>query len=146
MIADFAIRLFAQHRAYDPDRFADIGDLEGAARYYASRLDAETGAVLVAELDGTLVGFVYLEYEALEYAMLLENAAFIHDLYVERDARGAGAGKMLIEAAVDAGKQLGAGKVVLSVAAKNSMAHAFFRHVGFRDTMIEMTLNLAEST
>ena len=144
VIADFAIRLFAQHRAYDAGRFADIGDLKGAAIYYASRIDAATSAVLVAEIDETLVGFAYLEFEAIDYSMLLENAACLHDLYIAEEARGSGAGKMLIWASIDAGKGLGAEKVVLSVAAKNNMAHAFFRHVGFRDTMIEMTLNLAE--
>ncbi len=145
VIADFAVRLFAQHLAYDAKRFADIGDLEGAVRYYASRIDAETAMILVAELDETLVGFAYLEYEALDYAMLLEKAAWLHDLYVSAEARGSGAGKLLIEAATEAATQLGAEKLILTVASKNGVAHQFFQHLGFRGTMVEMTLSLADS-
>lgn len=141
-IARFALALFAQHRAYDPERFAELGNLEGAARYYISRADTEESAVFVAEMDGRVVGFAYLEHERLDYANLLENAVWIHDLYVDESERNSGAGKSLMHAAADFGKQIGAAKLVLSVAAKNTTAHKFFRGTGFRDTMVEMTLNL----
>jgi GNAT superfamily N-acetyltransferase len=141
-IAEFALSLFDQHRGYDPDRFAKLGNLEGAARYYTSRAGAEDGTVLVAENEGSIVGFAYLEYERVDYENLLENAVWLHDLYVDESARGSGAGKMLIEASADFARQLGADKVVLSVAAKNHSAHEFFGRLGFRETMIEMTLNV----
>lgn len=141
-IADLALALFAQHREYDPARFANLGDRDGAARYYLSRADSETSAVFVAESDGSVVGFAYLEYERLDYANLLENAVWLHDLYVFEAARGSGAGKLLIESARSFGKSIGAGKLVLSVAARNVAAHEFFARQGFRETMIEMTLDL----
>ncbi len=141
-IADLALALFAQHRDYDPARFAKLGDRGGAARYYLSRANTETSAVFVAESDGSVIGFAYLEYEGLDYANLLENAVWLHDLYVVEAARGSGAGKLLIESAASFGKQIGADKLVLSVAARNYAAHEFFGHLGFRETMIEMTLDL----
>ena len=141
-IARLALALFAQHRSYDPDRFAELANLEGAARYYVSRADTGESGVFVAELDGRVIGFAYLEYERLDYANLLENAVWLHDLYVDEAARGTGAGKKLIEAASGFAKQLGAGKLVLSVAAKNASGHEFFGHLGFRETMIEMTLSI----
>ena len=141
-VARFALALFAQHRVYDPDRFAELGDREGAERYYLSRAEADGAAVFVAEVNGEVVGFAYLEYERIDYANLLENAVWLHDLYIAETARGTGAGKLLIDSAADFGKQIGADKVVLSVAAKNRAAHDFFGHMGFRETMIEMTLNL----
>lgn len=142
-IARFALALFAQHHAYDPERFAELGSIEGAVRYYGSRIDANEAAVLVAELEGSVIGFAFLEFEAIDYAMLLENAAWLHDLYIDEAARGTGAGMLLVEAAAEAARELGAGKLVLTVAAKNEFAHEFFRHSGFRETMIEMTRNLA---
>ena len=142
-IARFALALFAQHRAYDPGRFAELGNLAGAARYYAGRAAADEAAVLVAEAGDELIGFAYLEYERLDYANLLENAVWLHDLYVDESARRSGAGKLLLQAAADFGKRVGAGKVVLSVAAKNALAKEFFLRAGFRETTIEMTLNLA---
>jgi GNAT superfamily N-acetyltransferase len=141
-IAEFALKLFAQHRDYDPDRFADLSNVSGAERYYASRAEADTAAVLVAFLDEKAVGFAYLEYESLDYANLLENAAWLHDLYVDESARGSGAGTALIDAAKDAGKRFGADKLVLTVAAKNEYARAFFTRMGSRETMVEMTIGL----
>jgi GNAT superfamily N-acetyltransferase len=134
--------LFAQHREYDPERFADLGNLAGAERYYGSRTTAEKAIVLVAEIDSEAVGFLYAEFEEINYAELLESAVWVHDLFVEETARRTGTGKALIEAAADAGRRIGADKLVLTVAAKNKFARSFFEGRGFRETMIEMTLGL----
>ncbi len=141
-IAKFALSLFAQHREYDRERFAELGSVEGAARYYISRADTDESAVFVAESDGEVIGFAYVEYERIDYANLLENAVWVHDIYVDPPARNTGAGKVLMQAAIDFARQSGAGKVVLSVAAKNHAAQEFFGHLGFRETMIEMTLGV----
>ena len=44
---------------------------------------------VVAELDGEIVGFAYVQYEAKNYPNLLETAAWLHDIYVDEAARGA---------------------------------------------------------
>jgi GNAT superfamily N-acetyltransferase len=144
IIADFALRLFAQHREYDPERFARPSDPEGAEWFYGRQTAVNDAAVFVAETENRLVGFAYLQYEERNYADLLEKAVRLHDLYVAEDARGSGAGRRLLEAAIDAAKGFGADKLVLSVAAKNEYARAFFEHSGFRPTMIEMMLGLAD--
>ena len=139
-IADYALKLFAQHRSYDAIRFADLSDVEGAARWYGSRAEAESAAVFVAELDGKVVGFAYCEYESIDYAALLENAVWLHDIYVDEAAREHGAGKLLIDAAVEAAREFGASKLMLGVAARNEAAQKFFERAGFRTTMFEMML------
>lgn len=143
-IAEFAIGLFAQHRAYDERRFAQIASIEGAERFYGSQTKAKDATILVAEINGIIVGFAYLQFERVNYADLLENAAWLHDLYVEESARGQKAGKGLIEAATQAAKKLGADKLMLSVAAKNENARTFFKRGGFETTMVEMMLDLTE--
>jgi GNAT superfamily N-acetyltransferase len=142
VIAKFALRLFAQHREYDPARFADLADLAGAERYYESRITADEAIVLVAETDSEVVGFLYAEFEKINYAELLESALWVHDLFVDAAARRNGAGNALIDAAAKAGRGLGADKLVLTVAAKNEFARSFFKERGFRETMVEMTLGL----
>ena len=141
-IAGFAFQLFAQHRDYDPERFADIGDIDGAERYYGSRTKADGAVVLVAEDRDEIVGFVYAEFVELNYAELLESAVWVHDLFVSDTARRTGAGKALMDAVAKEGKRLGADKLVLTVAAKNEIAQSFFNVHGFRQTMVEMTLSL----
>lgn len=143
-ISEFAIRLFAQHHEYDTRRFAEIASVEGAENFYGSQTEAEDAAVLVAELENEIVGFAYLQYEAMDYANLLENAVWLHDLYVDETARGQDAGKILIENSIEAAKELGADKLMLSVAAKNEYAKEFFKRSGFRKTMVEMMFDLTD--
>ena len=143
-IAEYAIKLFAQHRRYDARRFAEIASIEGATNFYGSQTKAKNAAVLIAELENVIVGFAYIQYESLDYANLLENAAWLHDLYVNERARGYNAGKLLIEKSVEAAKEFGADKLMLSVAAKNEYAQDFFERSGFRETMVEMMLDLTE--
>ena len=141
-VAEFAIKLFAQHREYDAQRFAEISSIEGAERFYSGQTETNDAAVLVAEIENVVVGFAYIQFEAMDYANLLENAAWLHDLYVEETARGTNAGKLLIEQSIETAKELKADKLMLSVAAKNGYAKDFFERRGFRETMVEMTLNL----
>ena len=143
-IARFAIKLFEQHVAYDPERFAMFATLEGAESFYRSRFETDESVVLVAELDGIVVGFAYVEKEDRNYAALLENAAWLHDVFVEDAARHSGAGRGLLEASIAAAKQLGASKVMLTVAAKNEAARDFFERFGFETTMHEMMLVVDE--
>lgn len=143
-IAEFAIKLFAQHHRYDTRRFAEIASVEGAENFYGNQTEAEDAAVLVAEIENEIVGFAYLQYEAMDYANLLENAVWLHDLYVDERTRGQNAGKLLIEKSAEVAKELGADKLMLSVAAKNTAAKEFFERTGFKNTMVEMMFDLTE--
>jgi GNAT superfamily N-acetyltransferase len=140
IIADYAMKLVEQHQAYDPVRFARLADADGMKWFYGGQTDARNAVVLVAELDGRVVGFAYVTYEDKNYAELAVSAAHLHDIYVGSDARRSGAGQKLIEAAVEAAKGFGATKLMLSVAAKNPTAKKFFEHAGFETTMHEMML------
>jgi ribosomal protein S18 acetylase RimI-like enzyme len=139
-VATLALKLFRQHRDYDPERFAELGNLEGAEYFYGGRAESHDARVFVAEIADQVVGFAYAEYESINYADLLTAALWIHDLYVEESARGTGTGRMLVETAAASAKDLGADKVVIHVAAKNETAQKFFSRFGFRTTMLEMTL------
>lgn len=143
-VAEFAMKLFAQHREYDPERFADLSSAKGAAKWYGSRSEAETARVYVAEFNGEVVGFAYLEYEETDYMNLLEKAVWLHDIYVDENVRGIGAGRALMSAVGEAARDFGAGKVVLTVAARNSRSREFFARGGFRETMVEMTLGVGD--
>lgn len=141
-IARYAIKLFEQHVEYDPGRFSLLGTIEGAEAYYRSRFETSESRVLVATLTDAVVGFAYVEKDDLNYAELLERGAWLHDIYVDESARGMGVGELLLDAAVGAARQLGAEKLLLTVASKNTLAQRAFEKAGFRQTMSEMTLNL----
>lgn len=141
-VAEFAMKLVEQHHDYDPERFARIASLDGMKWFYGGQTEAAQAAVLVAEIDGRIAGFAYVTYEERNYAELAESPAHLHDIYVEEAARHSGAGQALIGAAVEAARDFGASKLILSVAVKNQAARGFFEKYGFRPTMTEMTLNL----
>jgi GNAT superfamily N-acetyltransferase len=143
-IAELSLKLVVQHQDYDPRRFTQLASLEQAEWFYGKQTSAGDAAVLVAELEGEIVGFAYIEFEAKDYANLLENAAWLHDIYIDETTRGNSAGKLLIEKSIKVAKELGAGKLMLSVAAKNEYARKFFERNGFRETMVEMMLDLTE--
>ena len=141
-IAELFLKLVDQHIDYDPDRFSKFVTVKGAAEFYKSRFDVSEAAVLVAEVENRIVGFAYIEFQRLDYENLLENAAWLHDIFIDSDERSVGLGKRLLEAARNAANELGADKLLLTVAARNKVAQDFFEKAGFRQTMLEMTLNL----
>ncbi len=146
IVAKLAVRLARQHENYDSRRFARLYDEEEAEWFYGGQTEAkEDAAVLVAELENEIVGFAYIEYKAKDYPNLLENAAWLHDIYIDEQARRSGAGKLLIDKSVEVAKQFGADKLMLSVAAKNKYAREFFEQNSFRETMVEMMLDLTNT-
>lgn len=136
--------LMRTHYAFDPLRFLAAG--EGAERGYASflgsMLDSEDAVIFVAEAGGAITGYVFAALEPLSWKELRGPAGFIHDLLVAEEARKSGVATMLMEAALAWLREHGAPRVVLGTAAQNKAAQALFRRLGFRDTMIEMTMEL----
>jgi GNAT superfamily N-acetyltransferase len=141
-IAELAKKLVVQHQNYNSRRFAQIATEKQMATFYGNQTKAKNAAVLVAELEGNVVGFAYLQFEEKDYAALLESAAWLHDIYVDESARGHNAGKVLIEAAIQAAREFGANKLMLLAAAQNENAIAFFKRGDFKTTMVEMMLDL----
>ena len=141
-VAELFLKLVRKHVDFDPDRFSNFVTPQGAAEFYKSRFDVDDAAVVVAEVEERIVGFAYIEFEKLDHENLLKNAVWLHDIFVESSERSEGLGKRLLEAARDAAAELGADKLLLTVAARNKVAQDFFEKAGFRQTMLEMTLNL----
>jgi GNAT superfamily N-acetyltransferase len=139
-IAEFSVALAEQHYGYDPIRFTRLITKDGAEAFYGGRVEAESAALFVAEIDDRVIGFAYMEYEPTLYAELATKVGWLHDIYVEPDAQGSGAGKALIEAVKDEAKRQGANKVLISVSVMNKNGRKFFEHNGFRTTMHEMML------
>jgi GNAT superfamily N-acetyltransferase len=143
-IAGYAIKLVVQHQNYNPRRFSRLASEKQAERFYGSQTKVDDAAVLVAELNGKIIGFAYIQFEAKDYANLLEKAAWLHDIYIDEAARKTGAGKQLIEKSIEVAKELGANKLMLSTAVENEYARDIFERTGFRTTMVEMMLELTE--
>lgn len=146
-IAAFAGELYTLHHQWDPLRFWDLGTRTadrqaGRERFFASLLSDPTVVLLVAESGGRRVGYAFAGFESHDYENLLEEAIWVHDLYVIPEARGGGAADQLMDAAARRGRDAGCPLLVLTVAEANTRAQAFFARHGARATMREMTLDL----
>lgn len=119
------------------------GDLEAGYRDWLLKEAASPKAVvLVAELDGQVIGYAYGRLEARDWNLLLDVHGALHDLWVDPKVRGQGAGALLADAMAQRLRERGAPRVVLMSAAKNEPAQRLFARLGWRPTMVEMTREL----
>src|SRR5258705_6522457 len=95
--------LLRLHYEFDPRRFmAPRGDVEsGYAWFLGTQLPEDQAAVLVAERDGVIVGYVYAALEPESWKELRDSAGFIHDVVVAPEARRSGIASALVGAACD---------------------------------------------
>jgi GNAT superfamily N-acetyltransferase len=144
-VGQLAGELVRMHHAWDPARWMlPEGVDRGYARFFASQLDDPDTVILVAEdAAGDVVGYAYAALEPRSWADLREACGKLHDVFVAARARRQGIGTALAKTALARLRDLGVPRVVLTSAWQNQEAHAMFRALGFRETMIEMTQELA---
>jgi ribosomal protein S18 acetylase RimI-like enzyme len=137
--------LMRAHFAFDPQRFMSPGENpeKGYEWFLRSQLREERAVVLVAEQEGRVVGYVYAALEPQSWKEFREPAGFIHDVAVVETQRHGGIGQALVEAACEWLRAQGAPPVILWTAEPNLVAQRLFSRLGFRRTMIEMTMELS---
>jgi putative acetyltransferase len=119
------------------DSYFDEGAYEAELRGLPGIYAPPAGALLVAELDGDVVGCVALK--ALD-----EGRCEMKRLFVGAAARGTGAGRALGCAIIERAKSLGYSKMMLDTGPKQVEAQGLYRNLGFRDAgpYYEMTSEL----
>ncbi|WP_395242549.1 GNAT family N-acetyltransferase [Agromyces sp. MMS24-K17] len=127
-VADLTERAFAAgaygHLAVSPERRAFVRDVAGR--------DA-SGTVLVAEVDGRLVGTVSLVRAGTPQARLATgDEAELRLLAVEPAVQGAGLGRRLALAAQEEAHAWGARAVVLDTGSRNTAAQRLYERLGYR--------------
>ena len=132
------------HHEFDAARFiaASPSTPQGYASYLSSQLEEPDVVILVAELDGDVVGYTYAGVEGWDYMALRGPAGVLYDIVVDPERRSQGVGRQLLDATLEVLVERGAPRVVLSTAEQNEPAQRLFASAGFRRTMIEMTREL----
>lgn len=136
--------LMRAHYAFDPQRF--LAPLQGAEQGYAaflgSMLEVDDARVFVAEEANAIAGYIFVVLEPMSWKELRGPAGFIHDVAVAEESRRSGVATELMKVGIAWLRERGAPRVILWTAAPNEAARNLFRRIGFRDTMIEMTMEL----
>jgi len=142
-VSQLAAKLVEQHSSYDPRRFVLPGPVEeGYFGFLSAEIGEPEAVVLVATVEGEVVGYLYGRVEPPSFVELRGEAGWIHDIYVLERGRGSGVGGALLDAGVEALKQRGASSVMLSVSPQNEAGRRLFQSRGFQNTMLEMTRQL----
>ena len=139
----YGAELMRQHHDSDPERFITVEHPEGGyGRFLVSQIANPEAVVLVADEGGTVVGYVFADIEGTSWMDLRGPCGQIHDIYVDASERRHGAGRALMRAAIDWIRSRGMRQIVLFSKTKNASAQRLFESIGFRDTMVEMTMDL----
>ena len=140
-IGRLATQLVETHYNFDPKRFLPVTPDTplGYSSFLGSQLAKPDVIVLVAERDGSVVGYTYAGLEGTDYMALRGPAGALYDIAVDPSHRGQGIGAQLLDATLAELKSLGAPRVVLETAEGNEPAQRLFARAGFRVTMREMT-------
>jgi len=142
----YGAALMRQHHAADPRRFILVDRPEaGYGRFLVSQLANPEYRVLVADQSGEVVGYVFAGIEPTSWRELRGPCGFVHDVYVDESARRRGAGGELMRAAIAWIHSRGMSQIVLLSKSGNDGAQRLFAALGFRRTMIEMTLDQESS-
>lgn len=113
-----------------------------AVRSRLKRLAGVGDTVVVADLDGSVVGLASLRLSpSIEYDT---PAGQLASLVVDERHRGAGIGRSLTEAMEAEARKLGCGAIFLTTAAHRADAHAFYERLGFEHTGRRYAKVLAE--
>jgi GNAT superfamily N-acetyltransferase len=136
--------LLREHHEFDRQRFMapSAHPDDDYAWFLGSQLDRDDAVVLVAERGGAVLGYVYAAIEPRSWKELRDECGYIHDVLVDEPGRRQGVATALMQAAFDWVKSRKAPRVVLWTAAGNAPAQRLFDELGFRRTMVEMTLEM----
>jgi GNAT superfamily N-acetyltransferase len=105
---------------------AVAGELMAPARVRAR------GKIFTARDDGALVGMIILVPPGSQARQIATDAEpEVHLLAVRGEQRGRGLGRLLLQAVVDAARDQGHARLVLSTQESMAAAHALYAKVGF---------------
>ena len=103
-----------------------------------SQLDHDRETVCIAELDGRAVGFVHAELYKVLYFDTLVN---ILGIAVANDLKHNGIGRMLMSSVEQWARDKGAVGIRLNSGGTRTVAHDFYRALGFNDEKIQLRFN-----
>ena len=108
-------------QASEPDRIR---------KFLLDRFEHNQSVIFVAVKDGTAVGFTQL-YPSFSSGALA-RIFILNDLFVDPGARLIGTGSLLLQAAAEYGRRVGALRLVLSTEVTNMPAQSLYEKLGWK--------------
>jgi len=124
---DLLVPLFDAYRQF----YRRPSDPDLARRFLLERFQHNESIIFLAmREDGSAVGFtqLYPSFSSASAARIL----ILNDLFVSPEARQKGVGRLLLEAAVRFGREVGAVRLTLSTEVTNETAQALYENQGWQ--------------
>ena len=135
-MANLLAELFNQEVEFVPHREKQVSALNEILENPA------VGTLIVAKQDNVCVGMILVLYTVS--TALGGRVGILEDMIVSPEKRGAGIGKLLIEAALAQAKSNGCKRITLLTDTDNYSAHRFYEQAGFtRSNMVPFRIDLA---
>lgn len=139
-LLEFEQGIIATERPFDETFIA------GPFHYYdlGKMIESSESEVIVAEIDGALVGAGNVRVMQAKNYNQFQQYAFLGFMYVVPEQRGKGINRLIIRELVQWARQKGFSEVRLQVYADNQPAIAAYEKVGFKKHLTEMRLTTDE--
>lgn len=123
---DLVVELFDKYRVF----YEKESDMENATEFISDRLKLNDSEIIVAETDRkSLVGFVQL-YPIFS-STRMQRLWLLNDLFLDKEFRGKGISKQLIESTKEFCKLTNACGLILETAKTNIIGNELYPKVGF---------------
>jgi GNAT superfamily N-acetyltransferase len=109
--------------------YGELSQMKQSQDFLQERLLLGESHVIVAEMEGKIVGFTQL-FPSFS-TVSLQRLWILNDLYVEVEKRGLGIGHLLLETAAKFGRQSGAKQLFIEGAVNNTSACSLYEKFGF---------------
>ena len=118
----------------------------GKISYYdiKSMIDDSNCEVLVAEIDGKLIGSAYAQILKAKDYLIDEYYSYLGFMYVDPEYRGQGVNRKIIDGLKAWSKSKDVYEIRLEVYHNNPPALRAYEKVGFTKNLVEMRLNLRD--
>ena len=132
------------HEERDPARYAFLPDvIRRYARWLPERAVDDRSVFLVAERpDRSLAAFLVATIEEGIPIFITQEYGWIHDVWVEPDARRTGLAGAMVQEALARFRAMGLSQVRLETGMFNNVARHVFEREGFRPCTVEMACEL----
>lgn len=119
--------LFDAYRQF----YGQTADLARARDFLRERMERHQSVVILAELDGEILGFtqLYPMYSSVQTAPIF----ILNDLFVVERVRRCGVGRLLLDSASVAAAAAGGARLMLETAQDNDAARALYRAAGWQE-------------
>ena len=122
---DAVTNLFDGYRQF----YGQASDEAAAKTFLQARFEHGQSVVLLAESNGQALGFTQL-YPSFS-SVSMARVFVLNDLYVAESARRLGVGAVLLKAAADHARQLGAVRLSLTTNVQNLPAQSLYEYMGW---------------